>query len=570
MDRQRLKENPFFLKDEDIDWVESTLGAMSRDEKIGQLFHLIAYSSDEGYLKSLISTYKPSGVMCRPMDPDEVVSAVSLMQESSAIPLLVSANLEKGGVGVVNGGTSFGSPMMTAATGDPGAAGSLGRICAEEGRAAGVNWSFGPIIDIDYNFRNPITNTRTFGSDPDFVRESGEAYVRALQEEGLAASIKHFPGDGRDERDQHLVASVNDMNCEEWEASYGSAYRACIEAGAKTVMAAHIMLPSWSRRLNPNLSDSEIMPATLAPELLEGLLRKQLGFNGLIISDASTMAGMNLQIPRSEAVPLCIAAGCDSFLFTKNIEEDYGFMKAGVENGMITPRRLDEAVTRILALKASLGLHDGSCAVPLRPDAAALKKTISDPEHRRLARECAEKGITLVKEEPGVLPLSPGKHKRVLLYAIEGERGMFNFTRENMSEKIKSLLESEGFEVTLYEPSAGMEGMTDPVAKITDNYDLLLYIANLATKSNQTSIRIEWAMPMGANVPVYGHTVPTVFISLENPYHLLDVPRVKTYINTYGSTDEIITSLMDKLTGKSPFTGVSPSDPFCGRWDTRL
>ena len=323
-------------------------------------------------------------------------------------------------------------------------------------------------------------------------------------------------------------------------------------------------------QLNPDLSDSDIMPATLAPELLEGLLRKQLGFNGLIISDASTMAGMNLQIPRSEAVPLCIAAGCDSFLFTKNIEEDYGFMKAGVENGMITPRRLDEAVTRILALKASLGLHDGSCAVPLRPDAAALKKTISDPEHRRLARECAEKGITLVKEEPGVLPLSPGKHKRVLLYAIEGERGMFNFTRENMSEKIKSLLESEGFEVTLYEPSAGMEGMTDPVAKITDNYDLLLYIANLATKSNQTSIRIEWAMPMGANVPVYGHTVPTVFISLENPYHLLDVPRVKTYINTYGSTDEIITSLMDKLTGKSPFTGVSPSDPFCGRWDTRL
>lgn len=570
MDLNTLKEKPFFLTDKDIDWVSETLDGMSEEEKIGQLFHLIAYDSDEGFLNHLIGKYKPSGVMCRPMEADEAIKAVNTMQKASKLPLLVSANLEKGGNGVLTEGTSFGSPMLVAAGNDREAAGRLGKVCGREGGAAGVNWSFGPIIDIDYNFRNPITNTRTFGSDPETVKEMGKAYVQAIQNEGLAASIKHFPGDGCDERDQHLVVSVNHMECDEWDRTFGMVYRECIDAGAKTVMAGHIMLPHYSKALNPELNDEDMLPASLSPELLGGLLRGKLGFNGLIISDATTMAGMTTLLPREKAVPLCIAAGCDCFLFTKNLDEDYGYMKAGVEKGIISRERLDEAVIRTLALKASLGLHDGSGKVPVNPDPAHVEKVLKEKEHRDWAEQSAAKGITLVKEEPVVLPLSPEKYKRVLLYGIESDTGMFYSVRGNMPQKIKTMLEEEGYDVTVYEPSPGLEGMTDPSTEITENYDLLLYIANMATKSNQTSIRIEWAQPMGANVPVYGHSVPTVFISLENPYHLLDVPRVKTYINTYASTDEVIQSLMDKLAGRSAFEGTSPSDPFCGKWDTRL
>ncbi len=132
------------------------------------------------------------------------------------------------------------------------------------------------------------------------------------------------------------------------------------------------------------------------------------------------------------------------------------------------------------------------------------------------------------------------------------------------------MLEAEGFKVDRFDPSKGMEGLMQASSEITDNYDLILYLASLDTKSNQTVVRIEWAMPMGANVPIYLTSVPTVFISLENPYHLLDVPRVKTYINTYSSNDVTLKKLMDKLMGRSVFKGISPVDPFCGKWDTRL
>jgi beta-N-acetylhexosaminidase len=155
----------------------------------------------------------------------------------------------------------------------------LGEICAEEAGPAGFNWAFAPIIDIDMNFRNPITNTRTFGSDPKLVAAMGEAYVKAVESRGMAASIKHFPGDGHDERDQHLVTSVNGLSCEEWDATYGLAYRTCIAAGAKTVMVGHILQPAYIRHFNPGIRDEDMLPATLSPELLGGLLRTKLGFN---------------------------------------------------------------------------------------------------------------------------------------------------------------------------------------------------------------------------------------------------------------------------------------------------
>ena len=136
--------------------------------------------------------------------------------------------------------------------------------------------------------------------------------------------------------------------------------------------------------------------------------------------------------------------------------------------------------------------------------------------------------------------------------------------------RLMEKLQKTGFEVTLFKPKPGFEGTMGSAKEIKNNYDLIIYSANLATKSNQTVVRIEWCEPMGANVPVYMTSVPTIFISLENPYHLLDAPRVKTYINTYGSTDIILDSLVDKLLGKSEFKGHSPVDAFCGKWDTRL
>lgn len=562
-----LKACPFYLSDEDAAWVNETLCAMTEEEKIAQLFCLITYTDDENYLRYLAGGLKVGGVMTRTMSLDELCNTVTRLQSNAKIPMLIAANLEAGLNQACTTGTRVGCEMGIAATNDVHYASELARIIGEEASVLGINWAFAPIIDIDYNYHNPITNTRTFGSDPARVAAFGKAYVEEVQKHGIAASIKHFPGDGVDERDQHLLASVNTLSCEEWSKTYGAAYKASIQAGAKTVMVGHIMQPAWSKRLDPSLKDEDIRPGLIAPELLNGLLRGELGFNGLIVTDSSTMAGMGTVMPRERAVPLTIASGCDMFLFTKNLEEDFGFMRRGVEEGVITRERLDEAVTRILALKASLGLHKKDNL----PDRERALKVVGCPEHAATAREVAEKSITLVKEEKGVLPVSPEKYRRVLVYKKEGQASAVGTgITSGACGRFIDMLREAGFEVTEFVPGGGWEGMAAPVSDITEKYDLILYLVSLATKSNQTVVRIEWAEPMGADVPVYMHSVPTIAVSLENPYHLLDMPRVKTYINTYGGTEPVLRALLEKLLGRSAFTGVSPVDAFCGKWDTRL
>jgi beta-N-acetylhexosaminidase len=563
---QYLKEKPFYLTDEDIKWVSDSLADMTDEEKVAQLFCLIAYESEPDYLTKLAKEVKPGGLMCRPMPAASSREITGILQEHSKIPMLIAANLERGGNGIMEEGTSMGSHMAVAATDKDETAARLGTLCGREGAAVGANWSFAPIIDIDYNFRNPITNIRTFGSDPERVKRMGVEYVKALQKEGLAASIKHFPGDGVDERDQHLVTSVNTMSCEEWDATFGEVYKACIDAGAMTVMIGHISHPAYSRKLNPGVEDKDIMPASLAYELTTTLLKEQLGFNGLVVTDATTMAGMTIPMPREKAVPLTIAVGCDMFLFTKNVDEDFSYMKKGIEDGVITPERLNEALTKILGLKAALGLHKKKAEGKLQPTGEVPNKE----EHVRWSKECADESITLVKEEKGVLPITPEKYKRVLVYPLESEGGIAYGVRVGAAMVFIDALKKEGFEVDVFEASQGFEGMMQPYSEVTGKYDLMLYIANLATRSNQTTIRIEWTMPFGANVPIYMESIPTIFISIENPYHLLDVPRVKTFINTYASTDTVLEALVDKLTGRSEFKGVSPVDAFCGMWDTRL
>lgn len=561
-----LTGNPFFLDEKQVEWVRAMLAQMNREEKIGQLFCLCSVDGTQEEAEAVFRVCKPGGMMLRPMRTEQAVKLTATLEELSQIPMLIAANLEKGGSGVVSEGTLFGSPLEIAATDDPKMAEELGATCAEEAAAVGCNWAFAPIVDIDCNFRNPITNTRTYGSDPERVKRMGLAYLCAVQSRGMAACFKHFPGDGVDERDQHLLSSVNSLSCREWDSTYGAIYKACIGAGALTCMVGHILQPAYSRKFDPSLRDEDILPASLSPELKLGLLRGKLGFNGLIVTDATTMAGFSIPMPREKAVPAVIASGADMFLFSRNLEEDVAFMRRGVENGAITPARLDEAVTRILALKAALRLNEQKSA----PSLEEARLAIGSARHRAWAAECADRSVTLIKEEKGVLPISAEKYGRVLFCPIESGEGFNYSVKAGVCAQFQAMLEQEGFHVDVFVPKQGMEGLMTRTTDITKNYDLILYLANMSTKSNQTVVRIEWQQPMGANVPCYIHQVPTIFISVENPYHLQDVPRVRTFINAYCSDGANLKAVLDKLMGRSPFKGISPVDPFCGKWDARL
>lgn len=566
-----LRAKPFCLTDAQIKWVEDTKAQMSTVDKLHHLFCLVAYDADEEYCRYISETVRPGAFMGRAMKAETCAKAIRLMQQYSTIPLLVAANFESGGNGLIKEGTSFGSQMQVAATGDKSFADDLGEVCGREGAAFGANWSFAPLVDIDTNFRNPVTNTRTFGSNPETVREMATAYVQAIQRNGVAACIKHFPGDGCDERDQHVAISINSRSVEEWDATYGKVYSACIEAGAMSVMVGHILQPAYTRYFAPETKDEEQLPASVNPALLQGLLRQKLKFNGLVITDSSTMAGLALFMPREQAVPATIAAGCDMFLFTNNLEEDIAYMEQGYRDGIITDERLDEAITRILALKAALHLPEKQANGTLCPDLTEAVSKLKNPELCRRSELCADRAITLVKEEQGILPITPARYKRILfcpLSPLGVDKQPYDKPGSTQCVFLEGLREA-GFEVTVFSSDGATEGKMESVQTIIQNYDLILYSATRRV-GYQAVNRLEWATPRGADLPILCHSVPTVFVSFGNPYYLLDVPHMRTFINAYAGSRAAIKAVIRKLTGGSEFVGISPVDAFCGKWEARL
>ena len=374
-----------------------------------------------------------------------------------------------------------------------------------------------------------------------------------MDEADMLYSIKHFPGDGVDERDQHILTSVNSLSKDEWDGTYGKVYKALIENGAKAVMAGHIALPAYQEK-------DRMLPASLSEELLQGLLRGKLGFNGLILSDATPMVGFCAAMERRLAVPKAIMAGCDMFLFNKDYDEDFAFMKDGLRTGLLTEERLNEAVLRILAAKAAAGLFDRDPEV--MPEGLSF---VGCPDHLRMAEECAYRAVTLVKDVQKLLPVDPVRHRRVLLEVLGGCR-----SDERVKHTFASELEKRGFEVVHYEPE--VFDFTKPLpfdsaGSFRAKYDLVIYLGNVENASNKTTNRINWytLFGLGNNMPWFVKEVPTLFISLQNPYHLADVPMIGTYINCYSNHDAMIRAAAAKICGESAFTGVSPVDPFCGK-----
>ena len=574
-----LKAKPFYLSDDDISWVKDTLASMSTEKKAGQVFCPMGFTSDTAVLSHLICDIGVGGMMYRPGAAAEIQSTHRAIQDMAEIPLLLAANTESGGNGLAFEGTSFGNAMSVAATDDPENAYRMGFTACSEGAALGLNWSFAPVCDINYEFHNPITNVRTFGSDPDEVIKYALAYIKGAEECGVAACAKHFPGDGVDERDQHILTSVNSLSKSEWDASYGKVYSALIDRGVMTVMAGHIALPAYASE------EEKYLPASLSRSVLNGLLREKLGFNGLISTDATPMVGFTSAMPRSKAVPAAIAAGADMILFNKDLDEDFAFLLAGIKDGTLSMDRLNEAVTRILAVKAALGLHRKKAEGTLVPGRNALS-IVGSAKHQSWAKEAADKAVTLVKDTQSLLPINPKKYRRVYLNVIQRE------TDPNAPsvQEWKELFEKEGFEVSVRDrrvsitPSdmgnipdlsseklALMHEMYRSIEELRKSYDLYVYIANVENASNNTTLRLNWNVTfgLGDDAPWFVSEVPAMMISTAYPYHLFDAPMIKTYINAYSATPDHKRCVMDKIMGRSRFTGKSPVDAFCGKEDTR-
>ena len=571
-----LRKKPFYLNEKQAKWVEETLDSMTLDEKIGQLFINLTLQRDEKILTELCQKYHIGGARWQGGTLEEIYEQNRFFQEKSRIPLLIAANCENGGKGAVSEGTFVATGAACGASQTMDTVRDMAAVGAAEAAAIGCNWTFAPVCDVVSNWRNTIVNTRAFGNDPDQIIELSKVYMEEMKKKGIACAAKHFPGDGSEERDQHLVMGCNDLSCEEWDSSFGKVYKALIDAGLESIMVGHICQPAYSRKFRPGIKDEEIMPATLAPELLQDLLRGQLGFNGLIVTDATHMAGILNAASRKKVMPGVIAAGCDMILFFNDPAEDIAYVKEGLEDGTLTEERLHDAVRRILGMKAMLGLPERTF-----PEKEGLSE-VGCQEHHEAAQRAADQSITLVKDTQKLLPVDPEEKKRVLLYFVESAPESLCKGPDPAKKMLAEELEAAGFEVTAPEDyyELEMKGQS-PFNKFKmmrhfnretfkETYDLVIVAVHMQGYAQTNNVRVTYSIGHSHEIPWTLHEVPTLCVSLNYTNHLYDLPMMKTFINAYAPTREYIHELVQKIVGNSSFKGKANELVWCGRWDTRL
>ena len=434
----------------------------------------------------------------------------------------------------------------------------MGAVAAREGRYCGFNLSWTPVADVAFNHRSNVVNTRAFGSDARAVARMCSAYMDGAAENGFARVIKHWPGDGLDDRDQHFATTHNTLEMPVWHETFGAIYRQAIADGVQMIMAGHITLADYTRSLGDEASAPAHMPATVNADLNLRLLRGEFGFNGVIVSDASGMNGFQALGARSDLVPLCIESGCDILLFPDDVGQDIAHLQRGLETGALSRTRVDDAVLRILALKASLGLHLSHGRLP---DADLGDASFATREHAVWAEQVSEQAVTLVKDTQNLLPLRPDVHRRILLAQLSKR---FSPSGPLPDLQIAALLQAEGFEITPY----GARQDINP-----DDFDIGMYVMAEEGVSAKEYLGPHWEALHGAfpaSMDRLWHHLPTLYVSLGTPFLLFHMPECKTFVNAYSAIPVMQRAVVAALLGRTACCGQSPVDAFCGLTEARF
>ncbi|WP_421850560.1 glycoside hydrolase family 3 protein [Marinomonas sp.] len=545
---ESFRNAPFCLNDQAIEWAEKTFAELTLEQKIGQLFNLMIRENSDEQL-SLIKLIQPGGVTKFVVEGlDAEVKMMNQLRSHSTTPLLVSGDLEGGGMSFPFG-AQVPNQLGLAGLKEESAVEYCTQVIAQEAKLLGINWSFTPVIDINAKFRSAVVGTRSYGSDVDIIETMGRSNIATFQKHGIAATAKHWPGEGFDDRDQHLVTTVNPLSISEWEERYGRLYRSAIDTNVMSIMSAHIALPEYMKVHEAN-PEEWWRPASINKLLNEQLLRGELGFNGLIVSDASTMAGLSSWGKREDMIAEIIENGCDMLLFCKDPIEDYAFMLKAVREGRVSEARLEQSVMRILAMKAALGLHNKQEDISV----AKFNDLLASDYAERIP-ELNRRTVHLVKNRYDILPINPDKQKRVLVMST----GIKNtFVPLPIPLHVPKMLEDEGFDVTVFETGMALD---------TKNYDWVLYLSADESMLIKSHIYIDWmSLHEGFGNAMFRPWVdiPTVMVSFGHPYLLYDAPKVPVYINAYSPLLEVQKAVVDGLLGRLSFNTEAAIDPFCG------
>lgn len=395
-------------------WVDRTLQAMTLRQKLGQLIIIAAngeFANTESpkleTIRRQIKELQLGGYIVSHGGAQEIAALTNEMQRVSSVPLFIAADFERGLRMRSRNGTPFTTAMGLGATNDPEAAYRQGKIIAQEMRAIGVNWLYGPVADINNNPDNPVINIRSYGADPQRVGAFVAAAVRGVREGGVLATLKHFPGHGDTATDSHIGLPVLSFDRQRLDSVELVPFRAGLAAGADSVMTAHIALPKLT---------GDNVPATLNPKLTNDLLRGEMGYQGIITTDSLEMGAVNQAYPHGASAVQAILAGADVALLPPNPQEALDALEKAVRDGRLTETRLNQSVRRLLTAKYRLGLAQ-SRTVDLNNINQALEK----PANMREANATAERSITLLRNRDTLLPLTPDRAKRTLFIILAAD-----------------------------------------------------------------------------------------------------------------------------------------------------
>jgi beta-N-acetylhexosaminidase len=578
---QYVKPGPIKLDRDGEKWAEKTLHKLTREEKVGQLFNvwvraqfLNADSADYETLRDEIRKYHVGGfTMTVPVDggilvksePSEAALLLNRLQRDSPLPLIFAADFERGLTIRLHGPTPFPHAMAFGAAGKRENAQSFGRITAEESRAIGIHWNFFPDADVNSNPANPIINTRSFGEDPQQVGDLVAAYIQGAHAGGMLVTAKHFPGHGDTDTDSHLgVARVNgDMA--HLKSIELPPFQKAIDAGVDSIMVAHVSVPALEP--DPN------RVATTSTLVVTDLLKKQMKFRGIVITDALDMAGLTRLYAQNvgRAAVESFKAGNDILLIPADLDASYRAMMEAVKSGEISSARLDESVLKLLKLKASLGLHKARLV-----DVAAISEEVGKPQNMTFGQEMADEAVTLVRDNNKTLPLkSVGTTKGGLPYMTTEETHnhvvVVVFSDDVRGDSGHSL----GRQIRARVPDANImyvdprvaAGMSDELLKAVEQAQVVVaavYVIPTAGKvasaqgGLKNSVSLADATGTLLNQVLERAAEKTVVVAMGNPYLAGDFPAIQTYMCTFSNANVSEISAAKALFGEIAIRGHLP------------
>jgi beta-N-acetylhexosaminidase len=530
----------------DPGWVARTMKRMTLEEKIGQLvtprFSQAFLSADGDALKeyeSLVRDRGIGGIILSAGEPYETAILLNRLQRLAKVPLLISADLESGTGSKIGGATLFPPLMSLGAAGSEKLAYEMGRITALEARAVGIHQDYAPVVDVNINPDNPIINTRSIGEDPEYVGRMAVAFVKGAQENGMIATAKHFPGHGDTALDSHRQLPTITGDRARLDKVELLPFKRVIDAGVQSVMTAHLAVPA--------LDPTPGLPATLSPVITAGLLRKDMGFKGIIVTDALDMGGVTNAYTPEESSLKALMAGADVILMPPTPVKVIAYLSDAVRSGRVPMLRVEESVKRILEAKARLGLHKNRSV-----DVDGLPFKLGTKANLAQAMKVFEAAATLVKNDGGALPLA-GTGKRIAVFALSSDLGDYHAGQAFVNAMMKR---NPGCEAYFADGDTGREALGEAETKAA-GADAVVFALFSTLRSWKGTVDLD---PKHAELvrKIAAGAAPVIVVSFGSPYFLRHFPDVDAYLCMYRNTPQTQEIAARALFGEMDLRGKLP------------